>query len=285
METRRKNTGSAALGQYLGAKRLALGLSYRELAQKVGKAPSTIQAWEQGKRMPGLDDLFVLAHALHTELGELVDLAATPVRELEKRLAAAQERQKKALQAARRGGTAGRATRAAQEAAREVAFLQNLLAQRQKQQDRPRLPQRVVPLYDLKSVPLLGRIRAGRPHLAVEEAVGYTGVPHDVDVDYALTVEGDSMVGAGIAPGDVVWVKQAETANHGETVVALLRGEEVTVKHLIKEGERYFLRANNPTRAYPDLPLGPEDRIIGVVQRVVKKPGPPPRLPSQPLPR
>ena len=98
-----------------------------------------------------------------------------------------------------------------------------------------------------------------------------------VEVDYALTVEGDSMVGAGIAPGDVVWVKQAERAEPGETVVALLGGEEVTIKHLVKEDGRYLLRANNPERDYPDVPLGPQDRIIGVVRRVVKRPGPPPK--------
>jgi repressor LexA len=85
------------------------------------------------------------------------------------------------------------------------------------------------------------------------------------------------MVGAGIAPGDGVWVRQADTAQPGETVVALLAGEEVTVKHLVKENGRYLLRANNPEHSYPDLPLGPEHRIIGVVQRIVKRPGPPPR--------
>lgn len=87
------------------------------------------------------------------------------------------------------------------------------------------------------------------------------------------------MIGAGISPGDVVWVKQTEAANHGDTVVALLAGQEVTIKHLVKEGDRYFLRANNPERPYPDIPLGPEDRILGVVQRIVKRLGPPPRGP------
>lgn len=275
----RKDTGSLALGQYLAAKRLALGLSYRELAERIGKAPSTLQAWEQGKRMPGLDDLFVLANALDADLAELINLAATPAKELERRLAAAEDKYRELLQklTVPNKATNSRVRLAAVEAGREVAFLRNLLAQRKKQEQQARLPQRVVPLYDLKRVPLLGSIRAGQPRLALEEALGYTGVPHDVDVDYALTVEGDSMVGAGICPGDVVWVKQAETANHGDTVVALLAGQEVTIKHLIKEGGRYLLRANNPERDYPDIPLGPEDRIIGVVQRIVKRPGPPPR--------
>jgi repressor LexA len=272
LQGKRKDTGSAALGQYLAARRLSLGLSYRDLAREIGKAPSTIQAWEQGRRMPGLDDLFVLAHALGADLGELVNLASAPLAELQRRLGIAEERLR---QTGRRRGARGEA--AAVGAQREVAFLRNLIAQKEYQERQARLPRRVVPLYGLKSVPVLGGIRAGQPRLAAQEALGYTGVPHDVDVDYALVVEGDSMVGAGISPGDVVWVKQAGAAEPGTTVVALLGGEEVTVKHLVHEGGRYLLRANNPDRGYPDIPLGPEDRIIGVVQRVIKRPGPPPR--------
>lgn len=264
---KRRATGSAILGQYLAAKRTALGFSYRELAAHVGKAPSTIQAWEQGKRLPLLDDLMVLAGALDADWEELVSLALPPVKELARQLAAAEEARRKTP-----GGTP-----AAVEAERQVAFLKNLLAQRQKREQEARLPGRVVPLYDLKQVPVLGRITAGRPRLAVEEALGYTGVPHDVGVDFALVVEGDSMVGAGISPGDVVWVKQSEAAAPGDTVVALLNGQEVTVKHLVREDGRHLLRANNPDRDYPDIPLGPEDRILGVVQRVIKRPGPPPR--------
>lgn len=199
-----------------------------------------------------------------------MDLAAPPVKELERRLAEAEARYKRLLREAPPSGAALVGAR------REVAFLRSLLAGRKEREGRLRLPPRAVPLYDLKTVPVVGGVPAGRPRLALEEALGYTGVPHDVDVDYALTVEGDSMVGAGIAPGDVVWVKQADSAAPGETVVALLGGEEVTIKHLVKEGGRYLLRANNPDRDYPDIPLGPGDRIIGVVRRVVKRPGPPP---------
>ncbi|RJX20098.1 MAG: XRE family transcriptional regulator [Ammonifex sp.] len=277
MAANRKDTGSTALGQYLASKRLASGMSYRELAGKVGKAPSTIQSWEQGKRLPDLDDLFVLANVLEAELNELINLAAAPLRDLEKRLAAAEDRHRKALREASRAGAGARERLAAVEADREVAFLRNLIAQREKQERQSRSPSGVVPLYDLRRVPVMGGIRAGQPRLAVEEEPDYTGVPRDVDVDYALTVEGDSMVGAGIAPGDVVWVKRADFANHGNTVVALLEGREVTIKHLVREEESYVLRANNSDREYPDIYLGPEDRIIGVVQRVVKRPGPPPR--------
>jgi repressor LexA len=218
-----------------------------------------------------------LAHLLGADLAEMVDLAATPARELERRLAAAEERLRRLSN--RSGPTEAGDRLEILETERQVAFLKNLLAARKKQEAGTRLPPRVVPLYDLKSVPVIGSIRAGKPRLAVEEALGYTAVPPDLEVDYALTVQGDSMIGAGIAPGDVVWVRQTDTARPGDTVVALLAGEEVTVKHLVQENGRYLLRANNPERSYPDLPLGPEDRIIGVVQRIVKRPGPPPKKP------
>lgn len=80
LEGKRKGTGSAALGRYLAARRFALGLSYRELGAKRGRAASTVQAWEQGKRMPGLDDLFALAGVLGAPMEELLDLAAAPAR-------------------------------------------------------------------------------------------------------------------------------------------------------------------------------------------------------------
>jgi repressor LexA len=278
--TNRKDTGSAALGQYLAAKRLSGGLSYRELAARIGKAPSTVQAWEQGKRMPGLDDLFVLANVFDADLDELITLAATPLKDLERRLAAAEERYNKARRQASRPHGAADPERALTETRREMAFLENLIAQRKKRERLTKPPLRMASPYDFKKVPAFGAIRAGQPRLAVEEVAEYADVPRDADVDYSLTVDGDSMVGAGIAPGDVVWVKQADFADPGDTVVALLEDGEVTVKHLIRENGRYLLRANNADRDYPDMALGPGDRIIGVVQRIIKRPGPPPKVPD-----
>lgn len=272
----RKNTGSIALGKYLAARRTSASLSLRQMADLTGKAPSTIQAWEQGKRMPDLDDLFALSHVLNADVGELIMLAATPVKELEKRAAEAEARYKRLLKEAS-GKPDAKRNRALKEASREVAFLRNLIGARRKHEHAPGISPLLEPLYHTKRVPVLGAIAAGKPRLAVEEVSEYVTVPRDLEVDYALRVEGDSMVGAGIDPGDIVWVKQSDFAEPGQTIVALLGGEEVTIKHLVKEGGQYLLRANNPDRDYPDIPLGPRDTIIGIVQRVIKRPGPPPR--------
>ncbi|HUW64164.1 MAG TPA: S24 family peptidase [Spirochaetia bacterium] len=262
----RKDTGIPALGQYLAAQRLARGLSYRQMAARVGKAPSTIQSWEQGKRMPGLDDLYVLGNIFGTGIQELISLATASVKNLERQLATAEDNYRKA--SAKRKDPSLEATRSA----RDVVFLRNLIAGKQKEGSLPGLSS-----GSLRTVPVVGNVRAGRPRLAEEDIQGYTAVPGELEVDYALTVEGDSMIGAGIVAGDRVLVRKTGSGDPGCAVVALLAGTEVTIKHLMEENGRYLLRANNPGGEYPDIPLGPDDIIIGVVQRVVKRPGPPPK--------
>lgn len=271
------------MGQYLQAKRLAAGMSYRALGQALGKAPSTIQSWEQGRRRPDLEDLLVLSRVFATDLDELIVLAAVTAGELKGKLDEVELRYRKEVREAARltGAEAGKARMRLQELDRQVTFLKNLSAAREELERRKREQMAaarlaVVPIPTAKNVPVLGTIAAGRPRLAVEDATEYTAVLPEVEADYALRVEGDSMVGAGMAPGDLVWVKAARAAEPGETVVALLGGEEVTVKHYVIEKGRPLLRANNPYRDYPDIPLGPADQIIGVVERVVKRPGPPP---------
>ena len=84
-----------------------------------------------------------------------------------------------------------------------------------------------------RSVPVLGRVTAGKPILAVEDIEGY--IPFDTGHSngdfFALRVRGDSMIGAGILDGDTIVVRRQSEAEHREIVVALL-GEEATVKRL-----------------------------------------------------
>jgi repressor LexA len=126
--------------------------------------------------------------------------------------------------------------------------------------------QRLVPLEG--SLPILGRVAAGRPLLAVENREGTLSLSTEMlgtGEHFALRVQGDSMIEAGISDGDYVIVRQQETANPGEIVVALL-GEEVTVKRLRKKGATLFLEAANPT--YAPIPLTGSSvtpRILGTV--------------------
>lgn len=98
-------------------------------------------------------------------------------------------------------------------------------------------------------VPLVGRVTAGQPILAVENIEETFPLPtsligNDEDV-FMLTVQGDSMINAGILDGDYVLVRKQKTANNNDIVVALLNKEEATVKRFFKEKDRIRLQPEN----------------------------------------
>jgi repressor LexA len=120
---------------------------------------------------------------------------------------------------------------------------------------------------DLRRVPIVGNVAAGQPILAEENIVG------EVLIDsrgacsgrcFALKVQGDSMIDAGIHNGGLVVVRQQPLAESGDIVVALLDGE-ATVKRLYIRGETIELRPENS--AHRPIAVGPQDeiRILGKV--------------------
>ena len=117
-------------------------------------------------------------------------------------------------------------------------------------------------------VPLIGRVTAGMPILAVEEVedyVPYTG-HYDVKELFALRVSGTSMLNAGILDRDVVIVRRTETAENGDIVVALV-GEEATVKRFFKEDGHFRLQPEND--AFEPI-IVPEVSILGKVVSLVR---------------
>lgn len=121
------------------------------------------------------------------------------------------------------------------------------------------------------SIPVLGRIAAGAPILATENVEETIAVSQDLvgrGTLFALRVKGDSMTGAGILDGDLVVIRQQQTAEHGQIVAALVEGEEATVKRLRRSGRRVILEAENPAYA----PIEAEDvRVVGKVVAVLRK--------------
>ena len=102
---------------------------------------------------------------------------------------------------------------------------------------RPEPPRRA-PANDVIEIPLHGRIAAGVPIEAMETA-SMLPVPAALlgaGEHYALEVSGDSMIEAGILDGDYALIRRTDTARDGEIVVALVRGEEATLKYLRREG-------------------------------------------------
>jgi repressor LexA len=98
-------------------------------------------------------------------------------------------------------------------------------------------------------VPLLGHVKAGMPILAIENYEGYIDYPlmnrsYGANELFALRVEGDSMIEAGILENDVIVVKKETTANNGDIVVALV-DEGMTVKTFYKENGHFRLQPEN----------------------------------------
>ena len=140
-----------------------------------------------------------------------------------------------------------------------------------------RLPDRNHPV----AVPLVGRVQAGALTTALEDPDGFVTVEsHFPRSDlFALRVRGESMIGAGILPNDVVIVRRQETAEHGEIVVALV-GDEATVKRLRIVTGRPELHAANPDFP-PILPPPEELAILGKVIEVRRYLEEPPILASK----
>lgn len=118
-------------------------------------------------------------------------------------------------------------------------------------------------------VPILGRIAAGQPILAVENIDDTFPLPWNMVRGancFLLEVKGDSMIDAGIRQGDLVLVRQQATAENGEIVAALL-GEDATIKRLYRDRGRVRLVAANPAYA----PIEAQDvQILGKVVGLIR---------------
>ena len=100
---------------------------------------------------------------------------------------------------------------------------------------------------EVVNVPLIGRVAAGQPLLAVENITGYFPIPAEFipkEEVFMLNVKGESMVNAGIYDGDQIIVKQQSTASNGEIVVALV-DDSATVKRFYKENGHIRLQPEN----------------------------------------
>lgn len=102
---------------------------------------------------------------------------------------------------------------------------------------------------EVVNVPLLGRVAAGEPLLAVENIESYFPIPSEympAEESFMLRIKGESMVNAGIFDGDNILVKRQSTASDGDIVVALV-DDSATVKTFYKEDEHYRLQPENDT--------------------------------------
>ncbi|HVU21219.1 MAG TPA: transcriptional repressor LexA [Rhizomicrobium sp.] len=123
------------------------------------------------------------------------------------------------------------------------------------------------------NVPMVGRIAAGTPIEALQNKVSDVPVPMGMlgrGDHYALEVTGDSMINAGILDGDTVIIQEADTAQTGEIVVALVDESEATLKRLRRRGDSIALEAANPayeTRLYGADRVRVQGKLVGLIRR------------------
>jgi len=126
---------------------------------------------------------------------------------------------------------------------------------------------------DTRELSVMGKIAAGTPIAAIEHEQARYPVPEAMlgaGEHYMLEIEGDSMIEAGILNGDLVIIKSSDTATSGDIVVALVEGEEATLKRLRKKGGSIALEPAN--RNYETRIFGPDQvevqgKLIGLIRR------------------
>ena len=123
---------------------------------------------------------------------------------------------------------------------------------------------------EMVDVPVIGKITAGQPILAVENVTDTFPIPIDFvgnSESFMLTVRGESMIEAGILDGDYILVKKQSNASNGEIVVALIE-DEATVKTFYKENGHIRLQPENHTM---NPIIVPDCKILGKVAGVFRK--------------
>ena len=126
---------------------------------------------------------------------------------------------------------------------------------------------------DSRELPILGRIAAGTPIEAIQQERDRIPVPEAIlgaGEHFVLEISGDSMINAGILDGDFVVIRRTDSAVSGDIVVALVDGEEATLKRLRKKGASIALEAANP--AYETRIFGPDrvavqGKLVGLIRR------------------
>ncbi len=129
------------------------------------------------------------------------------------------------------------------------------------------------PVTGMREVSVLGRIAAGTPIEAIQQERERIIVPDVIlgpGEHFVLEVQGDSMIDAGILEGDYVVIRKGDVAQTGEIVVALILGEEATLKRFRKKGGAIALEAANPkyqTRVFGPDQVEVQGKLVGLIRR------------------
>ena len=120
---------------------------------------------------------------------------------------------------------------------------------------------------------VMGRIAAGTPIEALQDETHRISVPIEMmrsGAHYALEVQGDSMIDAGILDGDTAIIQQSSSADNGDIIVALIEDHEATLKRLRRKGDMIALEAANPayeTRLFKSNQVRVQGRFVGLIRK------------------
>lgn len=136
-------------------------------------------------------------------------------------------------------------------------------------QSRRPLSDNLIPLEPMDQIPLLGQIACGTPILAEQNVEDYIDRPHHIHADFALTCRGDSMIGAGILDGDMVYIREQPEVENGEIAAVMVDDEEATLKRFYFDGHTVQLVAENPK--FPPMVFTGEEigRRVHIVGRAI----------------
>lgn len=130
------------------------------------------------------------------------------------------------------------------------------------------LPSNVIPLPQMKKVPLVGQIACGTPILAEQNITDYIDLPSHITADYALTCKGESMINIGIEDGDIVYILQQEEVENGQVAAVMVGDDEATLKRFYYEDGVVQLVAENSAIA-PKVFIGEAINQVRVIGRAI----------------
>lgn len=256
-------------GERLKELRNNAGLTIRGLAETIGIPTSTLSNYEQDYRRPDFETLLRLSEFYSVSTDYLLGKTNNP----KSGVSLAQELKKLRAQLGLTQEEFAERTKIASDAIKaiEAGFESNALEEVKAKIIQTILSKekggKVIPLAQMKRVPVLGRVCAGNGYPAKEEILGYVLDPKGSS-DFALQVEGDSMA-PRYNDGDIVYVKNQKFAESGQYVVAYVNGEEAMLRRYIYQevGKIVILEPENKKYDKTILILrdNPSWGIIGIV--------------------
>lgn len=131
-------------------------------------------------------------------------------------------------------------------------------------EDEEALPANVSRIEPMQRIPLVGQIACGIPILAEQNVEDYVDLPGHIRADFALTCKGESMIGAGIRTGDIVYIRKQEEVENGQIAAVMVGGDEATLKRVYTKPGVVQLVAENPNIA-PAVFIGKEAEQIHII--------------------